>query len=249
MKKYKNYIFDFYGTLVDIVTDESKLALWEAMADVYNSFGCNYRPRQLRSAFQAIASEEEQLLKGLGHQHVEIDLETVFVRLLTEAKYSRQTENKPADLQTFGQLAATVFRVLSREKLEAYETTLPSLQAIKEEGARLFILSNAQRIFTQAEIELTGCADLMEKIYISSDFKIKKPEPAFLRMVIEENGLKPEETVIVGNDLTSDIAIGQELGIDSILLNTFPYSVEEIEAYRNVGWHFTVIEDLAELIG
>ncbi len=29
MKQYKNYIFDFYGTLVDIVTDENKLELWE----------------------------------------------------------------------------------------------------------------------------------------------------------------------------------------------------------------------------
>ncbi|HFR3363316.1 TPA: HAD family hydrolase, partial [Streptococcus suis] len=25
MKSYKNYIFDFYGTLVDIRTDENKL--------------------------------------------------------------------------------------------------------------------------------------------------------------------------------------------------------------------------------
>ena len=30
--KYENYIFDLYGTLVDIHTDEEKTELWEKLA-------------------------------------------------------------------------------------------------------------------------------------------------------------------------------------------------------------------------
>ena len=30
--KYENYIFDLYGTLVDIHTDEEKTELWEGLA-------------------------------------------------------------------------------------------------------------------------------------------------------------------------------------------------------------------------
>ena len=112
----------------------------------------------------------------------------------------------------------------------------------------MFILSNAQRIFTQAEIELTGCATFMEKIYISSDYHIKKPEPEFLLGLMGENQLNPAETVFVGNDLTSDIAIAQAVGIDSVLLNTFPYSPDEIFAYQEKGWDFTIINDIIELI-
>ncbi len=77
---------------------------------------------------------------------------------------------------------------------------------------------------------------------------MKKPEPYFLKMVLEDNELDPAETVIVGNDLTTDIAIAQELGMDSVLLNTFSYDQEEMEAYRNKGWHFLVIEDIVELL-
>ena len=39
---FKNYIFDFYGTLVDIETDESSPVLWDTMAQIYQSYGANY---------------------------------------------------------------------------------------------------------------------------------------------------------------------------------------------------------------
>ncbi|HEL2110334.1 TPA: HAD family hydrolase [Streptococcus suis] len=249
MKKYKNYIFDFYGTLVDIVTDETKLDLWEKLAAVYNSFGCSYGARQLRNAFYSLTSEEEvDLIRTSPHQYVEIDLENVFLRLYTEAESLRQSETAPTDLKTFSQSVAAIFRVLSREKLEIFANTLTVLQKLKDEGARLIIMSNAQRIFTQSELELTGCANLVEKIYLSSDYQMKKPDADFLQLVLEENQLNPEETVVVGNDLSADIAIAQTAGIDGILLNTFPYSWDEIEAYRSKGWNFAIINDILELL-
>ncbi len=249
MKRYKNYIFDFYGTLVDIITDENKLELWEKLAKIYQSFGCTYGARQLRSSFQEKASEAElDLIRISPYENVEIDLEKVFIQLLTDEKYRRPTKNEPADLKTFGQVVASIFRVLSREKLTTYANTLSTLAYLKDKGNRLYLLSNAQRVFTQAEIEMTGCAEYIEGIYISSDYRIKKPEPEFLQGVLNENQLDPTETVLVGNDLTTDIAIAQELGIDAILLNTFPYSPEEIQAYRDIGWKFEVIEDISELV-
>lgn len=127
----------------------------------------------MKNAYHRFVEEaESSLAETVSYQYVEIDLETIFIRLLTDAPNENQSTNKPTDLETFGQVVATIFRVLSREKLEAYENTLTSLQTLKDREVRLFILSNAQRIFTQAEIEQTGCADLMEKIYISSDFKL-----------------------------------------------------------------------------
>ena len=34
---------------------------------------------------------------------------------------------------------------------------------------------------------------------------------------------------MVGNNLTTDIAVAEAVGIDGILLNTFPYSRRELE--------------------
>ncbi len=249
MKRYKNYIFDFYGTLVEIDTDENQLELWDQLTQIYNAFGCQYGPRQLKSTYHKFVDEaEKMLIESNVHEFVEIELKQIFIRLLIESPQKVRSENLPNDYDTFGQTIATTFRVLSRKKFETYMNTLSVLIRLKEIGANLYILSNAQRVFTKAELELSGCADLVDKIYLSSDYQMKKPDADFLQLVLEENQLNPEETVIIGNDLSADIAIAQTAGIDGILLNTFPYSWDEIEAYRSKGWNFAIINDILELL-
>ena len=49
---YDNYIFDLYGTLVDIHTDESDTAIWEKLAMFYGYYGDCMRQRSLRSAMR-----------------------------------------------------------------------------------------------------------------------------------------------------------------------------------------------------
>lgn len=77
---------------------------------------------------------------------------------------------------------------------------------------------------------------------------MKKPDPAFLKLVTEENKLDINETVIIGNDLTIDIAIAQEFGMDSALLNSLPYSQADIQDFRNMGWEFDVINNIVDLV-
>ena len=48
---YKNYIFDFYGTLVDILTDEEDLAIWQQLTSLYAAYGADYTPYGLRQKY------------------------------------------------------------------------------------------------------------------------------------------------------------------------------------------------------
>ena len=54
--KYENYIFDLYGTLVDIHTDEEKTELWEKLAQFYGYYGAVYTAEELKNA--GIASDD-----------------------------------------------------------------------------------------------------------------------------------------------------------------------------------------------
>ena len=45
---YDNYIFDLYGTLVDIHTDESATAIWEKLAMFYGYYGALYEAKELK---------------------------------------------------------------------------------------------------------------------------------------------------------------------------------------------------------
>ena len=45
---YSTYIFDLYGTLVDIHTDESKKILWEKLALFYGFYGASILPENFK---------------------------------------------------------------------------------------------------------------------------------------------------------------------------------------------------------
>ena len=45
---FKNYIFDLYGTLVDINTNEDSLILWEKLSLFYSYQEANYSSNELK---------------------------------------------------------------------------------------------------------------------------------------------------------------------------------------------------------
>ena len=47
MKEYDNYIFDLYGTLIDLDVDEKKTELWDALASLYSVYGCDFRSKEM----------------------------------------------------------------------------------------------------------------------------------------------------------------------------------------------------------
>ena len=61
---YQNYIFDLYGTLVDIHTNEKKAYLWKKMSLFFGMKGAAYEPKELRMAYETKIKEQEAALKN-----------------------------------------------------------------------------------------------------------------------------------------------------------------------------------------
>lgn len=72
---YQNYIFDLYGTLVDIHTNEKKAYLWKKMSLFFGMKGAAYEPKELRMAYETKIKEQEAALKRnaaapcIGNRH------------------------------------------------------------------------------------------------------------------------------------------------------------------------------------
>ena len=66
--KYKNYIFDLYGTLIDIRTDEWAAQLWKKMAILYGYYGANYTYKELGKAYGELVDKVVRMAKLLGRQ-------------------------------------------------------------------------------------------------------------------------------------------------------------------------------------
>ena len=62
----KAVIFDLYGTLVDISTDEEQEELWRKLALFYGYSGAVYEPRELKGAYFSLVKRQRQTLLEMG---------------------------------------------------------------------------------------------------------------------------------------------------------------------------------------
>ena len=62
---YQTCIFDLYGTLVDIHTDEDSDKLWEKMALFYGFYGACYKIEEMKAAYKAIVQKMEKGKEGI----------------------------------------------------------------------------------------------------------------------------------------------------------------------------------------
>lgn len=218
MKQYRNYIFDLYGTLVDIRTDETERKLWEHLSLFYGYYGARYEAQELQQAYLASVQGKE---KALSQEHAvqysheaypEIPIEEVFQELY-EAKGVRAA--KLLAIHT-GQM----FRAYSTKYIRLYDYAQELLTALREAGRGVYLLSNAQRIFTENELFYLGIHDLFDGILISSDHGCRKPDERFYRILLDRYGLKPEESLMIGNDMATDIAGAKQVGMDSFYIHS-----------------------------
>jgi len=104
VKEYKNYIFDLYGTLVDIETDEYSDNLWRVMADNLNAYGTNWEANALKKTFFEYDNQERERTKqrlikenkfnGIKEILTEVNIERVFARVIIEAPSFHESEMK-----------------------------------------------------------------------------------------------------------------------------------------------------------
>jgi putative hydrolase of the HAD superfamily len=214
------------------------------MAEYYNCFGTSYTGESLRGAYERICREKDALLgRELGTDYPEIDIAEVFLDLLGGKREGIR------DIDQWVTDTARFFRILSRFRYGLYPGTLPALTELKERGRGIYLLSNAQRVFTEPEMKVKGIWDIFDGIFISSDRRIRKPDPAFMKDLLAAYDLDPKECVMIGNEYGSDMRIAAECGVDGIFLNTDGNSPEKCASLaEGLGFIPPVISDLRQLL-
>ena len=208
---YDNYIFDLYGTLVDIHTDETKKGLWEKMAMYYCMHGASYNSKELREKYIELCDRQTKMMPG-PDEEVEINLDNVFRRLY-EDKLIAPSDELISDTML-------MFRTLSTKYIRLYPKTLKMLEELNKRGKNVYLLSNAQASFTIPEMKMLGIYSSFKKIYISSVMGYKKPSKSFFDKLIKEEQLDVNRTLMIGNDLDSDIKGAKEFSIDTLFIKS-----------------------------
>lgn len=209
--KYTDLIFDLYGTLVNIHTEESEL-VWEKTAIFFGFYGGAYTPAELKTAFlEELRSREIQA--GQSYEcYPDIPVEQIMAQLFMR-------KNVP-NAQMLGLQAAQLFRISSIEYICLYPNVLQALSQLRACGYRLWLLSNAQRAFTAYELRYLGLDQAFDGIYISSDYGCRKPDSRFYKALVEDQKLDISKCLMIGNDRFTDIAGAEKVGMASLYVHT-----------------------------
>jgi len=211
MKKYSVYVFDLYGTLVDIRTDEDSSSFWKKACILFEGCGASYGYAELKDAYFRKISELEKKNEREGH-HIEIDLSEVFSFLLSDKGIS-------ADKDTIVFLMER-FRDLSVSHIRLYRNAVELLEMLREKGKKICLLSNAQKIFTMKELRDLKIEDLFDDIFISSDVGFKKPDSVFYRALLDKYGYDPKDCLMIGNDPICDVEGALKAGMDAYFIES-----------------------------
>lgn len=215
---YDNYVFDLYGTLVDIRTEEGSLTLWKKMSLFYRFNNAAYTPDELKNRYYELVNESlkaqkaEQSIRYSHEAYPEIQIEKVFKKLYTD----RGVEpGRDLVLHT-----CQLFRIESIRHLKLYPGVRKFLKAIRTSGKKVYLLSNAQRAFTEYELNALGITELFDGILISSDEGVRKPDIAFFDLLKTRYGLDLSKSIMIGNDATSDIGGATAAGMDALYIRS-----------------------------
>ncbi len=219
---YRDLVFDLYGTLVDIHTEENAW-VWEKTALYFRFYGANYSGAELEADFRRELSRREAQAGQSYECFPDIPVEQVMGKLLQDRGIEENAE-------ALGFQGAQLFRICSIEYLRLYPHVREALRMLRSNGCRLWLLSNAQRTFTAYELRALGIEDLFDGIYISSDYGCRKPDLRFFQALLEEQGLDPRECLMIGNDRNTDIAGAAAVGMDTLYMHTALTPADQAEA-------------------
>ncbi len=229
LKNIRAVIFDIYGTLLisgsgDVGTameSGSAEAFKSAFARVFGTAPDDSSAAIIRDLFFSSISETHSRMKSEGYPYPEVDIIEVWKGILSDRQLNHL--QIPADDITASLMAA------------AYESTvnpvwpMPGagelIRKLHASGVYLGIISNAQ-FYTPVIFEYLFNSDLgslgfsPELCLFSYIEKRSKPDTSLfdkLTIKIAECGIKPAESVFIGNDMLKDIMPAAVSGYRTIL--------------------------------
>ena len=211
-EKIKNIIFDLGGVILDI---DENMAIHELQNKGFSNFELLHGPQ-----FNAL---NERFDRGI----------------ICAATFRNQAKK----LLGFPRLSDETFDDIWNSML--LDIPVERIRAIEEikQHYRIFLMSNTNEIHydlyvrdLQLRFGYAEFDDLFDKAYLSFDSHLRKPDPLFFELILDQQGLKPEETLFI-DDSQTNIEAAQKLG-----LHTFHIKREEL--VRNFFQNGVLREDV-----
>jgi putative hydrolase of the HAD superfamily len=195
-------------------------------------------PRLAESLGVPVADAQRAIRAEIGyyraHLHLGGDLVGLAAVRLECARIVRETLGLDADIET------VLEALLDAIRFVPYPDTVPALQALREAGCTLVVVSNWDVSLFEM-LERTGLRALVDGALASAAEGAAKPDRAiFARALSLAGGIEPGDAWHVGDDVEADLEGARAAGLEGVLIDR--EGVLEVPGARR-------IRSLAELPG
>lgn len=199
-------LFDVYGTLIDIWTDEQRLDTWLLMSRFLEYSHISIEASRLRDAYMEAAHRSQA---ESDESHPEVDVLGALRSVISGCGFAAANHAVVA--------AAQVFRAASIVRFGLFPETLEVLGRLRR-VMKIGVVSDAQSVYLVPELRMTGLRDLLDVVVASSDHGFQKPDPRLFRTALEAVGVDASEAVYIGDSMSRDIRGAGRAGIRSVYL-------------------------------
>jgi putative hydrolase of the HAD superfamily len=210
----KAVVSDIYTTLIDIKTNEDEQDVYRRLADYLKYQGVYLSAKELKwfffekKAFQKKTSKEA---------YPEVDYRRIWYDILRENQYAYSGPD--IDHSTIIPDITKLHRSLTVEKIKLYRGVYETFAGLKPKY-RLGIVSDSQVEHAYPELKMLGIYNFFESMIISSEFGYRKPDVRLFNECLRRLGVKPQESVYIGNDTFRDVKGAMDTGMISVLIMT-----------------------------
>lgn len=223
----KCVLFDIDDTIFD--HKYSRICGLNALKDKHQAI--SYIP------IEELEAEHEKLL--MGNYLKMLDKQISFNDAINERIFflfkKFGVELSADDTITYTQIYSDTYELNKR----AIPGVIPLMKHIRN-SVKIGIVSNGVYDMQYEKIKICGVENYIDFMLISEEVGVRKPDKAIFEAALKKAGVKPDETVFIGDSWNSDIEGALNCGIKAVWLNRYnayyndKNSVKEITSYDNM---------------
>ena len=115
---------------------------------------------------------------------------------------------------------------------------------LKRKGYRMHMCSNGFHEVQYKKLNACGLKDYFDTIILSEDAGVNKPSPLFFDYALQRSGAQRDTTLMIGDNLQTDIMGAMSAGLDTLFFNRYP----EHEKTKEPTFVVTSLRDIMKIL-
>jgi len=206
MKRYLDLLFDLDHTLWDFDRNSQ-----DALNELYKVYSLDNYFESFPEFLDIYHRVNSMLWSQYGRGKVT-------KRIVKYERFSLSLSKKSCNDRDLARTLAEEYIRISPCKIHLVNGALEAVQGLSG-SYRMHIITNGFNEVQYKKIKFSGLESYFDSVFTSEAAGYQKPDTGFFQYVIENSWIKPGQSLVIGDNLITDIGGARDFGIDTVFYN------------------------------